>query len=147
MLVGRGVEIGKGLAAPDDFISSGISRRTVTVGTNQIVLDGILDVNSWYNNLSTLPSVENCDILIYFLKYCGWCDDRLKNYKHDSGYRLYCSNHIGNVVITDVLTSLHHVYVKAECVPETRQQATPYNVWVILEDNGRVVSGGCTCVA
>ena len=94
-----------------------------------------------------MPDIESCDVLVYFMRCCGWNHERLANYKQDNGYRLHMSCHID-----DVKAAYHthpgYLYLKSTCMPETRQNAQPYEVWVLVnKTSGEVISGGCTCVA
>ncbi|XP_033763165.1 uncharacterized protein LOC117344514 [Pecten maximus] len=119
-----------------------VLRRTV----DGIVLDDVGQVQ-WISDLTSIPTVEYCDILIYFMKVCGWSETRLKNYKSDSGYKLYLDHHISEVCLGAIPNSGSYMYVKASCIPETRQSATPYSTWLLIKQDGHVKSGGCTCVA
>ncbi|KAJ8307678.1 hypothetical protein KUTeg_014772 [Tegillarca granosa] len=93
-----------------------------------------------------MPLVETSDILIYCLNVCGWNNSRMTRYREDNGYQLFLAHHIKDV-------HLHHckgtefLYIKADCVPETRQSEVPYTTWVIMHRSGYFKSGGCSCVA
>ncbi|KAK3093367.1 hypothetical protein FSP39_014612 [Pinctada imbricata] len=39
------------------------------------------------------------------------------------------------------------VYVRARCVPETRQSSESYKLWVLIEKTGCIHSAECSCVA
>ena len=107
----------------------------------------IQDVAEWSKNLTVLPSIESCDIMAYLVSECGWETARLTSYNKDNGYKLHLDNHISNVTIANVADSLTpHFYVKASCVPETRQTEAPYAPWVLLNTHGQIVNGGCSCV-
>ena len=88
---------------------------------------------------------SNCDILVYLLKYCGWDEKRLKEYKYDNGFKLYNANHISEVQLADISTSFS--YIKGCCVHETRESDDPYVTWVLVNTDGWIRSSGCTCVA
>ena len=62
--------------------------------------------------------IYNCDILVYFLQYCAWDEKRLKEHKHDNGFKLYNANHISGVQLANISTDFS--YIKGFCVPETR---------------------------
>lgn len=130
----------------DDYEQMDTKRRTILTDGGEIVIPKLSHVTGWSACLSELPDIDYCDILIYLMRWCMWGENRLKSYRNDNGYRLFVANHIDNVVISDSLQERYR-YVKATCVPETRQSANPYDVWVIVADTGEITSGGCTCVA
>ncbi|KAK3098896.1 hypothetical protein FSP39_024075 [Pinctada imbricata] len=136
------------LSQDDDYEVMDTKRRTIqSESGEEVVLDRVTDIVDWYKNLSTLPNIEHYDVLIYLLHYCKWPEQRLKNFKNDNGYRLFLANHIDNVEISSTLRE-EFVYVKATCVPETRQSATPYSVWILIKHvSGEILSAGCSCVA
>lgn len=74
-----------------------------------------------------------------------WSEERLGAYKDDNGFRLFLSKHIDMVEIHDIVDT-DYVYILATCVPETRQSENPYCTWILVEKNGQVKSGGCSCV-
>ena len=39
-----------------------------------------------------------------------------------------------------------HVYVRVKCMPQTRLNATPYKLYVIIASDGHIISGECKCV-
>ncbi|KAK3083943.1 hypothetical protein FSP39_005730 [Pinctada imbricata] len=84
--------------------------------------------------------------MVYLYKECGWADERLKNYKNDKGYKLFTANHISDVEMC-IIKETPYVYLKAACIPETRQNEHPYMTWILLHTSGRVQTSGCTCVA
>jgi hypothetical protein len=100
----------------------------------------------WSPDIKLLPNIEQCDILIYLFKKCDWNDDRLKLYKKDNGYAFFCAGHVSDVKLSLVPGTQSFYYILATCVPETRQSAEPYTVWLIIEKSGSVFSGGCSCV-
>ena len=129
----------------DDHFDTNTLKRSVIIAGETVVISPITSISNWHRSLNDLQEVESCDILIYFMKLCKWNEQRLKSYKNDNGHRLFMANHIDNVTISEKLEN-HFFYVKATCVPETRQTAKPYDVWVLLRYPGEVISGGCTCV-
>ncbi|KAJ8310318.1 hypothetical protein KUTeg_012183 [Tegillarca granosa] len=83
--------------------------------------------------------------MVYLTTSCDWDANRLKSFKTDNSYKLFEANHIDNVR----LGMLEHGYryVKASCVPETRQSDVPYCSWLLYTSMGYIQTGGCTCVA
>lgn len=106
------------------------------------------NVTKWSVNLAILPSVESCDVMVYLLNDCGWEAPRLTSYRKDNGYKLHRDNHISDVTIAEVTDSdsAPYFYVKACCLPETRQTEAPYITSVLLKTNGQIFGGGCSCV-
>ena len=99
----------------------------------------------WNDNLYDIPTIESFDVQYYLKMKCGWTNERLKSYKNDHSYRLHTNGHISNVKLT-VLDDKYR-YVRAQCTPEERQSASPYDLWILLDIDGVVNSGECTCVA
>ncbi|CAG2220106.1 unnamed protein product [Mytilus edulis] len=114
----------------DDYKDLCKERRRISTkeGQSHYVID-VSEVKDWTVDLRGVPSVETGDIMIYLLSTCQWSDDRLRDYKQDNGYKLYMCNHISDVKLYKTDT-LGYMYVHANCLPETRQSADPYNTWV-----------------
>ncbi|VDI55777.1 Hypothetical predicted protein [Mytilus galloprovincialis] len=129
----------------DDYKDMDSFRRTVEVNGAKYVLPEITTVLNWKSDLRDLPLIESYDILIYLMKVGQWNESRLSNYRRDNGFNLYTSNHIHDVKLHRLINT-EYFYVRAACVPETRQSENPYNPWVIVGTEGHFRSGGCTCV-
>lgn len=122
-------------------------RRTVAVGNDKIILDPVNAVTEWSKDLASVPDFESCDVLVYLMRWCGWTHERLRLYKQDNGYRLHMACHIDDVKAAYHLHQ-EYIYLRATCMPETRQNAQPYDVWILAnKTTGEILSGGCTCVA
>ena len=80
----------------------------------------------WSSDIKLLPTIEQCDKLIYVLKKYDWNDDRLKLYKKDNRYALCCAGHVSDVKLSLIPGIQSFYYILATCVPETRQSAEPY---------------------
>lgn len=80
------------------------------------------------------------------MTYCKWDSHRLQSYKNDNGFRLISSNHIEHVQISETFQN-NYMYIKSDCIPETRQTSDPYKTCVLARQSGQIVSGGSTCVA
>ena len=141
------LEMNLDVITKDDYCDMDSSRRTVidTDSDSQMTLRSIRNVEEWVDDLSNLPDISNCDILVYLLQYCAWDEKRLKEHKHDNGFKLFNANHISGVELAKISTDFS--YIKGFCVPETRQSADPYVTWVLVHKDGWIRSGGCTCVA
>ncbi|KAJ8305296.1 hypothetical protein KUTeg_015841, partial [Tegillarca granosa] len=98
----------------------------------------ITEVTGWTKDLSNLPDVESCDIMLYLLKCCGWSDTKLRRYKSDDGYRLHLENHVDNVEYCSLL-DLSYFYIRSTCIPQTRQNETPYTVWILITSDGEIM--------
>ena len=133
------------VSAVDDYHVMDTTRRTVKTSIGERVLPDVMALTDWTRSLSNLPDIDFCYIFIYLMKHCGWQEERLKSYKNDNGHRLFLSNHIDNVMLASELFD-NYQYVRATCVPETRQSAVPYNTWLLLKNTGEIHSGGCSCV-
>ncbi|CAG2244721.1 unnamed protein product [Mytilus edulis] len=129
----------------DDYKDMDSFRRTVEVNGAKYVLPEITTVLNWKSDLRDLPLIESYDILIYLMKVGQWNESRLSNYRRDNGFNLYTSNHIHDVKLHRLINT-EYFYVRAACVPETRQSENPYNPWVIVGTEGHFRSGGCNCV-
>ena len=133
------------ITSSNDYHDMDLKRRAIKLNGEEKVIDDISTVTKWVTSLSTLPDIDFCDIFLYLMIWCKWDNERMKNYKNDNGHRLFLGNHIDNVQLSGMLHQ-HYVYVRATCVPETRQSAAPYNVWLLLKNSGEIFSGGCSCV-
>ena len=80
----------------------------------------------WSSDIKLLPNIEKGDILIYLLKKYDWNDDRLKLYKKDNGYALFCAGHVSDVKLSLIPGIQSFYYILATCVPEIRRSAEPY---------------------
>lgn len=100
---------------------------------------------SWKDDLSCLPNIESYDVQFYLKCKCMWTNDRLKSYKNDNSYRLHTNGHISQVEMVALDDKFR--YVRAKCTPEERQSAPPYDIWILIDVDGVINSGECTCVA
>ena len=125
----------------DDYVVSSKRRRTV----GDILLPHPSSLSCWTDDLSKIPVIESFDVQFYLKETCLWTNDRLKSYKNDSSYRLHTNGHIKDVKLCTPHPTLR--YVRAKCIPEERQSADPYDIWVIVNEKGAVHAAECTCVA
>ena len=123
----------------DDYEVMDKKRRTV----GDQCFPCITSVDRWSTDLTDVPDIETSDVFIKLLNN-GWNTSRLKAYKQDNGYLLFTNNHVDNVKLSALSDSF--MYVKCDTTPETRQSSDPYRTWVLVERNGQIHSGGCTCV-
>ena len=128
----------------ETYEQSSIDRRTVNVDGEWQVLPDVFSIASdkWFKHV---PNIDFGDIFIYLSLNCQWDNDRIRRHKDDNSYKLFMQNHIDHVKYFK--HDNNYVYIKATCVPETRQSESPYTCWILAETNGCVKSGGCTCVA
>ncbi|CAG2228395.1 unnamed protein product [Mytilus edulis] len=126
---------------PDNYIFANKIRRTV----DGVELPHPKTVIDWSDDLNTIPIIEAFDVNHYLKNICNWTNERLKGYKNDNSYRLHSNGHIRDVRQSKFHSDIH--YVKAACVPEERQSADPYEVWIVVLFDGSIHSAECTCVA
>ena len=153
----------------DDFF-----RVTINTHSGSPVECELNKESHYIPDLRNLPQFSFGDIFAYCLDVCDWSSSRLKSYKNDDGFRLFRSNHIDKVQLSQVSKSMlilnlylkcvHNSFqvaddvhkaplpltitlVKAACIPETRQSNAPYTPEVMLDDTGIVLKGRCTCPA
>jgi hypothetical protein len=126
----------------NDYIFQNRKRRTV----NGTVLPNPTELNSeqWTSNLNTMPPIDSFDVHMYLKTVCEWSGERFKRRKSDNGWQLHANGHIHDVKLCNYKT---HTYIRAKSVPETRQSADPYELWVLLGQTGQIHSAECTCVA
>ncbi|CAC5365706.1 unnamed protein product [Mytilus coruscus] len=110
---------------PDNYIFANKIRRTV----DGVVLPHPRTVIDWSEDLNAIPIIEAFDVNHYFKNICNWTNERLKGYKNDNSNRLHSNGHIRDVRQSKFHSDIH--YVKAACVPEERQSADPYEVWIV----------------
>lgn len=112
-----------------DYKVMDIKRRTVEENGVNVIIPSPTDDITWYKRLTSLPDIQTCDILGFFMTYCKWDSHRLQSYKNDNGFRLFSSNHIEHVQISETFQN-NYLYIKSDCIPETRQTSDPYKTWV-----------------
>lgn len=76
-----------------------------------------------------------------------WTNDRLKSYKNDNSYTLFIHTNGHSSQVEMVALDDKFRYVRAKCTPEERQYAPPYDIWILIDVDGVINSGECTCVA
>ena len=98
----------------------------------------------WDANMRPLPMVSILDAFGYLSEKCGWDMARLKRFKDDRGYLLHQSGHVSNVK-----QNRHgsFSYVRGQCTPQTRLSAKPYDLWLLISEEGQIITGQCTCTA
>lgn len=111
-----------------DYKVMDIKRRTVEENGVNVIIPSPTDDITWYKRLTSLPDIQTCDILVFFMTYCKWDSHRLQSYKNDNGFRLFSSNHIEHVQISETFQN-NYLYIKSDCIPETRQTSDPYKTW------------------
>ncbi|XP_070547577.1 uncharacterized protein [Ptychodera flava] len=131
---------------PDDFESERRKRRTVKISGREVELVDIRAVRNWGENLKFLPDVDLIRISSYLRSVCRWSDERLVNYRKDNGHKLFVDGHVYGVKI-HFISGTEFIYVKCCCVRETSQTAKPYETWILMASDGRLLTGGCDCVA
>ena len=100
--------------------------------------------SAWKADMRCLPRTSLVDIIEYLRTKCGWTNGRLRRYQDDRGYLLHQSGHVADMKLTalDGFT-----YVRGTCTPQTRLSGKPYDLWVLLTQDGEIVTGECTCTA
>jgi hypothetical protein len=58
------LELKLAVIAKDDYVDMDSSRRTVIDSDSQMTLRSVRDVEKWEDDLSNLPDLANCDILV-----------------------------------------------------------------------------------
>ena len=127
----------------EEYETFDLQRRTV----NDVVLKKVDEIppNEWCHDLKTIPDIDTADVFVWLLG-TGWNQDRLKCYKYDNGYKLFTNNHIDKVCIHHI-PNTDCIYIKCQTTPQTRQNAAPYQTWILVGTDGNIHSGGCACVA
>ncbi|XP_070550275.1 uncharacterized protein [Ptychodera flava] len=132
--------------ADDDYEKSLGERRTVIDGGRQVVLPDPNVITQWESSLKMMPKIDIADVFVYLISHCCWSTSRMKKYRYDRGYRLYKDGNIIGVQLHP-MPDVNHLYVMGDCVRETSVREKPYKTWLLLSEEGDIVSGGCTCVA
>ena len=102
--------------------------------------------SAWSKNLRKIPSVTLACAFTYCSDTCGWDSGRVKRYRDDLGWQLHKAGHVHDVMMHGDMNA-GFVYVKGKCTPTTRLNEKPYDLWIMLKENGDVVCGERTCVA
>lgn len=91
-----------------------------------------------------MPDIYTADVFVYLINI-GWDQHRLHSYRTDKGYLLYQNSHIDSVRVFPIDSD--YTYIRCSTTPETRQSEDPYMTWLLVKSDGRILSGGCSCVA
>jgi hypothetical protein len=126
----------------NDWTLQNRKRRTV----DGKVLPDPHELTAWSSNLGLLPSIDSFDVHMYLKTVCEWSDERFKRRKSDNGWQLHSNGHIQDVKLCSA-NDCDCVYITAKSVPETRQSAAPYDLWILVGQSGQIYSAECTCVA
>ncbi|KAM9365153.1 uncharacterized protein KZ484_011342 isoform 1-T1 [Pholidichthys leucotaenia] len=86
-----------------------------------------------YNYLVNTPS-----------RYTG---ESLKAYKSLDAYSYFVAGLVRNVLISPVITSTVHYVVKAQVHHSQKMSDPPLKPWVIMNQDGVILSSHCTCMA
>ena len=98
----------------------------------------------WVADMRGLPRTSLIDVFNYLRIKAGWSTDRLRRYQDDRGYLLHQSG-----PVTDMKLNIHesYAYVRGLCTPQTWLSARPYDLWILLAEDGEIITGECTCTA
>lgn len=138
------------LSAIDDHNKVQFCKRFVILGQTVYQLPHISGLtDGWMDDLSSVPDLEMSDVLVYLYTRCGWSQERLKTFKEDGAFQLFTSGHVHGVITRAPfrLGEKDFQYVKGKCVPEQRQSASPYAVWILAEKSGTIQQASCECPA
>lgn len=96
------------------------------------------------------PKTYFMDISRYFSQVLGndnlW--QRLEcEYKEGKAYRYYTDGFLGELFITFPQQNPNICILKSKCVPSQRVSMKQYDVWVIIQKEGQILGGYCTCTA
>ena len=130
---------------PDDHEKSDQKRRKVLV--EKQVCDLSKSKVTYNVDLSPIFALRLPCVFVYLVEQCKWTNTRLAKYEKDDGYLLYESGHVEMVKRGDIQKHTQHFYLTAAVKPEQRQTQDRYSVWLLIERNGTIISGGCQCVA
>ncbi|XP_062609705.1 uncharacterized protein LOC134271523 [Saccostrea cucullata] len=126
----------------DDYITRNIQRRTV----GGVVYSSPENTSlTWSSNLITVPLIDIFDIQHYLCTESGWTKERFNNRKKENSFKLFSNGHIHGVELCNLENDM--LYMRARCVPETRQSGDPYKLWVLLNKSGQIFSAECKCIA
>lgn len=103
------------------------------------------EVSVWDDDMKCWAPVEKPDIVFYLLhsKACDLQD--VKAYKSLDSYQYLTAGLVGMVHHHRINGDL--AYYKAEVGRSQSFNASPHKAWVCVHKSGRVVTGGCSCMA
>lgn len=128
----------------DDDERVQITRRSVEVNGMVHIFPDPLTINSWQENLEAMPPVTTESCLFYLIFKMKWSQTRVTNWKKERGYKLHQENHIQSVRMTQTIHGLF--YIKSKCIRQTAQREAPYDVWILVTEEGSIETAGCQCI-
>ena len=92
------------------------------------------------------PDVTWADIYNYLILTPGVTHEQLKAYKSLDGYNFYVNGKVSNIIVTEIPGTKNYLYTALVKHSQTLS-VPPLKVWVVVNDNGVVISAHCTCMA
>ncbi|XP_042148814.1 uncharacterized protein LOC115312451 [Ixodes scapularis] len=103
------------------------------------------EVSMWEDNMKSWPPIEKPDI-VFYLVHSKACDlQEVRAYKSLESYLYLTSGLVGTVLHHRISDQLG--YFKAEVGRSQSFNAAPHKAWACVHTTGRVVTGGCSCMA
>ena len=101
------------------------------------------------SDVTLLPDIAFADISFYLIETPSeFTRDKIRAYKSLEAYNFFVSGHVQDVFIHKLPLSTY-VYLKSKVLPSQRQGVKEilYDVWVIINNAGWILSGNCTCMS
>lgn len=99
----------------------------------------------WSEDLSQWPELEFGDIYGYLIDTKGtYTKEKLRAYKSLDAYNYFFNGYVRTVYH---ISHAGHDILKAKVNPSQRSADENHEAWILLEHNGTVITGHCTCMA
>ena len=104
-----------------------------------------IDDGQWLEDLSQWPELEFGDIYSYLIDTkATYTKEKLRAYKSLDAYNYFFNGHVRTVYH---LSRSSHDILKAKVNPSQRSADKNHEAWILVEHNGTVITGHCTCMA
>ena len=127
------------------------SKLTLARSAETLSLPTFLD--KYTKNIAILPQVNIFDIYNYLISFNDYEHASFRDFTKMEGYSMAKDGYVIDIEFARYPNTVSEVFaIKSRVKPRT-QEKDPitklkyYNVWLIInaEDNGRIISGYCTC--
>ena len=98
-------------------------------------------------SMSIWPRVEYGHIFCYFIERPGvYTQEQLLSWKQLDSYNYFQSGYVREVVCC-VFGKDNHRIIKSRVNPSQNSPDKAHKVWIVLQEDGVIVTGHCTCKA
>ena len=133
---------------PSSYFSSlnyTIKKRYLKKGSFSVEYPFSIDDSQWSEDLSQWPKLEFGDIYSYLIDTkATYTKEKLRAYNSLDAYNYLFNGHMRTVYH---LSHSGHDILKAKVNLSQRSADKNHEAWILVEHNGTVITGHCTCMA